>query len=247
MDRMLYIGMTGAKQIMQAQAVNANNLANVSTTGFKEDLVTFVSRPVEGAGYASRVNGVVKMQGVTMTPGSLVSTGRDLDVAISGPGWLVVLAPDGREKYTRVGTLDITPNGLLVTAGGLPVLGNGGAPIAIPPAEKVEIAQDGSISFRPLGQGPETITIIDRLKLVNPDVKELQKTGDGLFVLRSGENAEVDFSVRIQSGMIENSNVNAVSAMIDMIALARHFEMDVKIMKTAEELDNSSSKLLRLS
>lgn len=246
MDRMLYVAMSGARQTMLAQAANAHNLANVNTTAFREDLMAFTSHETNGPGYPSRVYALSEQGGANMNPGSIMATGRDLDVAVSGKGWIAVQAPDGGEGYTRAGDLRITPNGMLVNGAGHPVLGNTGAPVAIPPAEKVEIGNDGTISIRPRGQSPQTLAVVDRIKLVNPDDATLSKGEGGLMRMPAGEIAPPDAAVQLVSGSLETSNVNAVDAMVNMIALSRQFEAQVQMMKTAKENDSAAAQMLRL-
>lgn len=244
MDKMLYISMSGLKQIMQAQARNSHNLANVSTTGFKADLLSFRDVPVYGSGYASRSYSVASDNGVDLSVGGIISTKNDLDVAIKGKGFFVVQSPDGGEAYTRAGSMHTTQNGQLVNGAGYPVLGDGGA-ITIPPASKIEIGADGTISIVTKGQDSTSLAVIDRIKLVNPDTKDLIKNSNGLLVLKNGESAPVDAKVRVVSGFLETSNVNVIDAMVNMIELARNYEMQSKMMKKAEENDSVSSRLLR--
>ncbi len=246
MDRMLYVAMSGAGETLLAQSANNNNLANASTTGFLADLQQFRSMPVFGTGFPTRVHTMSERPQVDFTPGPIQSTGRDLDIAVKGEGWIGVQADDGGEAYTRAGDLQIDANGLLTTGRGLPVLGNSG-PIAIPPAEKIEIADDGTISVRPLGQAANELAVVDRIKLVNPPLSELKKGDDGLIRMKFDESAPVDAGVRLVSGALQGSNVNIVDAMVDMIELARRFEMQVKMMSTAEEMDRASASLLKLS
>lgn len=243
MDRLLYVAMSGARETVQAQSVNTQNLANASTTGFRADLQSFQSLPVNGPGYASRVYGIAAGQGVDTSPGSVMGTGRELDIAVNGDGWIAVQGPDGNEAYTRAGDLRVDSLGLLRTGAGRPVMGNG-APIAIPPAEKIEIAGDGTISIRPLGQN--TLAVVDRIKLVNPPPAQLQKGADGLVHLKGGDAAEADASVQLQVGALESSNVNTVEAMVNLIQLARQYETQVKMMANAEENDRASAQLMRM-
>ena len=245
MDKLLYVAMTGAKETMQAQAVNTNNLANASTTGFRADMEAFRSLPVHGPGHASRVYSVAGGAGIDFDSGTVVGTGRQLDMAIDGQGWIAVQSPDGNEAYTRAGDMHINSLGLLTTGAGHPVMGNGG-PIAIPPFEQIEIAGDGTISILPLGQAPTALAVVDRIKLVNPPASELEKGNDGLLRLRTGEPAVADSQVTLQTGALEASNVNTVEAMVNMIELARQFETQIKVMKSAEENDRASAQLMRL-
>ena len=181
-----------------------------------------------------------------LSPGSVTTTGAELDVSVNGDGWIGVQGSDGNEAYTRAGSLQITSSGALINSAGRPVLGNGG-PIAIPPAEKIEIGIDGTISIRPEGQTPSALVVVDRIKLVNPDQSQLFKGEDGLMRLQNGAIAAPDASVRLISGTLETSNVNAVDAMVNMIALSRQFEAEVKLIKVAEEIDSSSTQLMSIA
>lgn len=238
--------MSGAKQTLQAQASNSHNLANASTTGFREDLAQFRSMPVYGQGYPTRVYAMTERPGINFQTGSIQSTGRELDVAIKGEGWIAVQAKDGSEAYTRAGDLHLTAEGILETGTGLPVIGGGG-PIAIPPAQKLEIGTDGTISIIPLGDKANTLAVLDQIKLVKPPLGQLEKREDGLIHLKGGGVAEASIDVSLITGSIEGSNVNAVSAMVSMIELARQFEMQVKMMKTVEQNEAASAKLMQMS
>lgn len=245
MDKLLYISMNAAQQIVRAQAANSNNLANVNTTGFRADFEQFRSMPVFGDGMPSRVYSMAERPATDYQQGSVQTTGRELDISIQGEGFIAVQGKDGREGYTRAGDLHITETGQLTTGSGLTVLGEGG-PIAIPPSEKIEIGVDGSISVRPLGDVATDIALIDRIKLVKPDLSQLQKDSDGLLRLRNGDEAPLDADVRVASGTIEGSNVNAVGALVKMIELQRQYEMQVKMMKSADDNSAASARLMQL-
>jgi flagellar basal-body rod protein FlgF len=245
MDRFLYVAMTGAKETLRAQTANSHNLANASTTGFRADMSAFQSRAVVGSGHASRVYATNGTTGWDSSVGAQVSTGRDLDVAIQGDGFIAVQARDGREAYTRAGDLRVDPNGQLLNGSGLPVMGDGG-PISVPPHTSLTIAQDGTISIVPLGQGPETTASIGRLKLVNAPNEQLDRGEDGLFRMRDGSDLAADANVRVNSGVVESSNVNAADAMVNMIELARNFELQIKAIRTAEDNGAASAQLLRV-
>ncbi|MBF0255571.1 MAG: flagellar basal-body rod protein FlgF [Gammaproteobacteria bacterium] len=244
MDRMLYVAMSGAKETMLAQAANNNNLANVATTGFRADLQQFRSMPVFGDGHPTRVYALSERPATDFSQGPLVHTGRDLDVAINGQGWIAVQAKDGTEAYTRAGDLRTDVNGFLTTGTGLPVMGDGG-PIAIPPADKVIIAADGTISIRPPGANANELAIVERIKLVNPDLAQMRKGADGLIRPEDGQPAEADANVRLVQGAIEGSNVNPADALVDMIELSRRYELQVKMMKTADDNAQQSATIMR--
>ncbi len=246
MDRLLYTTMSGAKQIMRAQVSNTNNLANANTTGFRSDFESMRSMPVFGEGMPTRVYAMAERPGINFQHGSLETTSRDLDVAVRGEGWLAIEGADGEEAYTRAGNLQVTSLGQLVTANGHPVIGNGGA-IALPPYKKLEIAQDGTISIIPLEGGNNELAVVDRIKLVNPDLATLKKGEDGLLRLKEGGISPFDAKVSVIGGALEMSNVNAISEMVDMISLSRQFEAQWKLMKKAEELDSSTTQLLKIN
>ena len=196
MDEAVYLAMTGAKQTEYAQAINSNNLANISTTGFRADLHAFSSVPIEGPGVDSRINAVVDAYGTDFSQGPTAFTGRDLDVAIQGTGFIAVQAQDGLEAYTRAGDLRINSGGLLTTGAGHLVIGDGG-PVAIPPSANLLIGADGTVSVQPLGQGPEILAIVDRIKLVDPDISLLTKREDGLLHLPDDQIADANANVRL--------------------------------------------------
>lgn len=249
MDRSLYIAMNGAKQTLLAQTANANNLANTQTTGFKSDFEQFRAMPAFGPGYPTRVYAMTERPGSDLSSGGLQTTGRDLDVAINGEGWFAVQAADGSEAYTRAGDLRVTPQGLLENGAGQQVIGETGLPIAIPPAQKLEIGRDGTISIIPQGSNALTLVLVDRIKLVNPGNDNLEKREDGLMHPKQagGPPIQADANINLIQGALESSNVNAMSAMVEMIELSRNFELQSKVMKSADENAGVSAKLMQLA
>lgn len=246
MDKVVYLAMTGAKQTEYAQAINSNNLANISTVGFRADLHSFSSVPVEGPGVDSRVNAVVESYGTDFSQGATAFSGRDLDVAIQGSGFIAVQAADGSEAYTRAGDLRINSGGLLSTGAGHLVMGDGG-PVAIPPNANLLIGSDGTVSVQPLGQGPEILAIVDRIKLVDPEVALLSKGEDGLLRLADGEVADSSANVRLTSGALEQSNVNAARTLVNMIELSRQYEMQINTIRNAKENADAAAELLNVT
>ena len=246
MDKSLFISTTGASQNMLAQRAHANNLANVATTGFRRDFEQARSMPVFGDGLPTRVYAMTERPGTDLSAGVLQETGRDLDVAINGEGWIAVQAPDGGEAYTRAGSLQMDVFGILRTSSGLPVLGNAG-PIALPPADKIEIGTDGTITFRAQGEAPAVLAEVDRIKLVKPDQAAMHKGEDGLMRMNDGLEQPADGAVTLVTGFLEGSNVNAVEEMTAMLSLARQFELHIKMMRTAEENAQATNKLLQIS
>lgn len=246
MDRLIYTAMTGAKQILEQQATVTHNLSNVSTTGFRAQLDTFRAVPVVNAALPTRTFVVDSTVGNDFRAGPFQQTGRDLDVAIQGKGWLAVERADGTEGYTRSGSLKVNENGVLQTQSGLNVLGDGG-PISIPPDVHITIAKDGTISSVESGSKPGQTIQVGRLKLVNPDEANLKRADDGLFVTKDGEDVAADADVSLVSGAVEGSNVNVVDAMVNMITLARQFELHMNMLKHAESNAAKATEFLALS
>ena len=247
MDKLLYISMSGAKENLNATAVRANNLANAKTSGFKADIEQARSMQAFGEGMPTRVFSMTERPAQDFASGPLITTGRDLDVAVQDQGWLVVESKDGSPALSRAGSLQIDSTGMLRTSAGLLVLGDSG-PIALPiPIDKVKIGDDGVITVHPQGAPRNVIEEAGRLQLTNPDKTQLVKGEDGLFRLKGGGAFENDAKVSVASGMVEGSNVNTISEMVDLINLQRQFDTQVKMMKTAEEIDQSQDRLLRLS
>ncbi len=238
MDRMIYLSMSGAKATMQRQDTLANNLANVSTPGFRAELQAFRAVPVEGSGASTRVFSLETTTGYDATPGAITATGRNLDVAARGNAWLTVQALDGTEAYTRGGSLEVSNDGTLTTRSGLPVMGDGG-PLQVPPNSSVAIGADGTVSAKGV-DGKNTA--IGKLKLVTPEIP-LKRGEDGLFRGADGD-LSADDTARVQDGALEGSNVSAVESMVSMIAAARQFEAQMKMIQTAEADEKAAAQLL---
>jgi flagellar basal-body rod protein FlgF len=241
MDRMIYLSMSGAKATMQRQDTLANNLANASTVGFRAELAAFRAVPVQGSGASTRVYALESTPGYDASAGQVSATGRNLDVAVKGNSWLAVQGLDGTEAYTRAGALDVATDGTLVTQGGLTVLGDGG-PIQVPPNTEVSIGTDGTVSS--IANGGKA-TPIGKLKLVTPE-QPLQRGTDGLFRSPEGD-LSADPAARVQDGALEGSNVSPVENMVAMIAAARQFEAQMKMLQTAESDEKTAQSLLSMS
>jgi flagellar basal-body rod protein FlgF len=246
MDRLIYTAMTGAKHAFLQQAGVAQNLANASTTGYRAMEHKFRAVPIQGEGAPTRAFVVDASVADVFDQGPMMATGRPLDVAVRGAGWIAVEGSDGKEAYTRAGNLQTNANGLLQTAGGLNVVGDGG-PLAVPPDNRVTIAPDGTVSTVPLFGVPNNVSVVGRIKLVNPPESELVRGADGLFRLKSGNPADTDETVKLASETLEGSNVNPVDAMVSMISLARQFEMQIKMLQTADTNASKASQILSMN
>ncbi|MRW83313.1 flagellar basal-body rod protein FlgF [Pseudoduganella sp. FT26W] len=246
MDRLVYTAMTGARHVMEQQATVSNNLANATTTGFRAQLDTFRAVPVVSEGLPTRAFVVDSTVGTDFRSGPIETTGRPLDIAIRDQGMIAVQSADGSEAYTRNGSLKVTENGILQTTSGQTVIGDGG-PIAVPPDTKITIASDGTISVTDDNYAPGPSNVLGRIKLVNPDTKTLLRGDDGLFRQADGTPAQADANVRVVDGAVEGSNVNPVDSMVNMISLARQFEMQMSLMKNAENNAAKATQILALS
>ncbi|MRW92107.1 flagellar basal-body rod protein FlgF [Duganella sp. FT80W] len=246
MDRLIYTAMTGARHTMEQQATVSNNLANATTTGFRAQLDAFRAVPVVSDGLPTRAFVVDSTVGSDFRSGPIETTGRALDIAIRDQGMLAVQSADGSEAYTRNGSLKINENGILQTTSGQTVVGDGG-PIAVPPDTNITIASDGTVSVINDTYQPGPSNVLGRLKLVNPDTKTLLRGDDGLFRQADGTPAQNDATVRVVDGALEGSNVNPVDSMVDMISLARSFEMQMSLLKNAENNAAKATQILALS
>jgi flagellar basal-body rod protein FlgF len=248
MDNFLYISMSGAKENMNALAIHGNNLANASKTGFKSDFEQARSLQIHGHGLPTRVFAVTESPGQNFDSGIVYSTGRDLDVAIEGEGWFVVKSDLGDQGLTRSGDFKIDVDGFLIDPKGQRILDDQGEDIYIPmPIDKFNIRKDGVIEVRPQGAPPDGMEEIAKLKLVNPDVRDLMRGADGLFRRIDGQETQVSNEVVVSNGTLEASNVNLSSELVNLINLQRSFEMQIKMMKNAEEIDKGAEVLLRMS
>ena len=243
MDRLIYTAMTGASATMGQEAAVAHNMANATSTGFKTELHKLRAVQVQNAQMPTRAFVVDASVSDDFSTGPLQHTNRPLDMAVQGKGWFAVQMPDGTEGYTRNGNFEINANGILQTRTGLPVLGSGG-PVTLPPDVEVAIGTDGTISTVPRTGARNSTSTVDQLKLVNPPETELVRGGDGYFRLAGGNPAPADPAVRVASGYLEGSNVNVVEQMVSMISLARQYEMQTKMLSTAQEMDRAASQLV---
>lgn len=245
MDRLIYTAMTGARHVLDQQATVSNNLANATTNGFRAQIDAFRAVPVVADGLNTRAFVVDSTVGSNFSAGPMQTTGRPLDIAIREQGWFAVQSADGSEAYTRNGSLRVNENGLLQTTSGQNLIGEGG-PIAVPPDTNITIASDGTVSTVSTEFQPGPSNVLGRLKLVNPPTAGLLRGDDGLFRQADGTPAQNDPAVRIVDGVVEGSNVNPVESMVNMISLARQFEMQMSLLKNAENNAAKATQILAL-
>ncbi len=242
----LWIAATGARAVLQRQTVVANNLANADTTGYRSAQPQFRALPVYGEPLPSNAYVATQSNTTDFRQGPMVHTGRNLDVAVQGPGWLAVQTAGGATAYTRNGDLRISGSGLLVTSDGHPVLGQSGSPISLPQLQSIQIGADGTISGVPAGSQPNALVVLGRIQLVNPPAAQLQRGPDGLFRDTQGP-AQADPAVQVASGVLEGSNVNPVQAMVQMLDNTRAFEMQTKLMQSVDQNQQAAEQLLNVS
>ena len=248
MDKALYVAMTGASASLQAQTTVSHNLANSDTPGFKAALANTEAFAVRGPGYASRIDAMHVDAGFNRRVGAQHFTGNALDLSLQPGNWLAVQARDGTEGYTRAGALTVTPNGQLVTPSGNPVLDENNNPVAVPPHQAIEVGHDGTVSIIPLGEGPQTMAMVARLKVVQAPDERLERGLDGLFRNTDPQQPFVPATGKaMDSGMLEASNVDAAGALVQMIQLQRQYEMQVKVIKNGDENARAANSLLRLN
>lgn len=248
MDKALYVAMTGARASLQAQGTVAHNLSNVDTKGFKAALAGTEAFKIPGKGFPSRVDAVLMDPGFDARTGTQMVTGRSLDVSLQPGRWLAVQAADGSTAYTRNGELSVTPNGQLVTAGGRPLLDENGNPLAIPPAQSIDIGADGTVSIVPQGEGPQTMAMVGRMRIIDVPAAQLLRGADGLMRPQDPRQPAPPMAQgnSLTTGVVEGSNVDAAGALVQMIQLQRQFEMQVKVIRSGDEMAQSSNQLLRL-
>lgn len=248
MDHILYTAMSGARQSMEQQSVVSNNLANATTAGFRAQLHALRAVPVRGDGLLpTRASVMASTPGSDFSTGPVNATGRDLDVAIQGDAWLAVQDAGGEEAYTRRGDLQVDATGV-ITSGGRPAIGEAG-PIVVPLGASLSMGADGTVSAIGAGEDPEALVQVGRLKLVTPGEAGLRRGEDGLFrappdVAGNVDPLPRDESARVISGALEGSNVSAVESMVAMIDNARRYEMQIKVIESADENARRADRLL---
>lgn len=246
MDRMLYVAMSGAKEVMLSQANNSNNLANANTDGFKQDFNIFRAQHMQGPGWNSRAYSMDERPATDFTAGAIKVTGNDLDLVTKADGYLAVQTPAGDEGFIRSASLVVREDGSLVDVEGNPILNEGGAPVNIPPHKSIAFGNDGTISIVPADAEGNQMVVLDQLRLVKPDHKDLEKGLDGFIRQKPGLAVPEQANVQLISGALESSNVNTAEALVNMIELSRKYEMQIKMMTTTKTHAQKSDTLLSL-
>jgi flagellar basal-body rod protein FlgF len=245
-QQLFYLVMAGLDATMDRVTAATNNLANRGTAAFKAQKPVFQAMPLYGQGMPDRVIVAATEEGADFRSGAIQKTGRDLDVAVKGPGWLIVQAPDGNPALSRNGSLAISSGGILQNSEGHVVLGEGFSPIVLPALQSITIGDDGTVSGVLLGQSPDQITALNRVMLANPPTGELQRRADGLFEDQAAP-PQPDSQVRLQVGALEDSNADTVSMMMNMIENTRIFQMQTEMVRMALTTGQGQSSPLTLT
>jgi flagellar basal-body rod protein FlgF len=245
MDRLIYTSLTAMRGSMARQTAVANNLANAQTTGFRGEIARAQAVWLDGQGTDARAFGVEEVVGADMRPGTVIATGRDLDIALQGDALLAVQAADGSDAYTRRGDLQLSASGLLTTGDGHPVLGDGG-PITLPPADSIAIEGDGRILIVPQGGDASQPQEVGRLRLATSAGLEIVKGLDGLFRTSDGGVLPDDPDARLVARSLEGSNVNPTAALVEMIEASKAWDTHLKLISSARELDSAGASLMQL-
>ena len=245
MDKLVYTAATGLKAHLASQAAIANNMANASTVGFRADRVVFDRLSLKGSPLETREPTSADVLDADRATGAIQQTGRSLDVAMTGDSWLAVQSPDGKEAYTRRGDLQVAASGVLQTGDGFIVQGQAG-PITVPPHDSLTISADGTISIVPQGGDAKNPQVLDRLKLVDTKGTATLKGLDNLLRVKGGGTLPANLDAKVQGGALEGSNVNMTQALVDMIENQRSYEVQANLMKSAKDMDESSTSVMRL-
>lgn len=245
MDRLIYTSLAAMRGSMSRQTAIANNLANAQTPGFRADMASAQALWLDGSGLDARAMSSEEVLGADMKAGTVTQTGRDLDIAMQGDALLVVQAKNGEEAYTRRGDLQISPSGLLTTGDGIPVQGTQG-PVTIPPADAINIDQEGRVWIVPQGGDPENPQEVDRLRLATPTGSDIAKGLDGLFRVKGGGILPDDPEARLLTRSIEGSNVTATTALVEMIEASRSWDTQLKMISDARDMDSATANLMQL-
>ncbi|KIS42132.1 flagellar basal body rod protein FlgF [Kosakonia radicincitans] len=245
MDRAIYTAMGAANAALNRQAVTANNLANTSTNGFRAQIAAYRAIPVHGPSVETRTMVAASTPWSDDTMGAINPTGRDLDVALPQNGWLAVQLPDGSEGYTKDGNIEVDAEGTLRVRG-MPLMGDGGV-VTVPPQAKLTIAPDGTITALGAGDEPTAVAQVGRLKMVNASPALLKNGDDGLFHIAdptTPATLPADANLKLMPGMLEGSNASPMKSMVEMIATARGFDMNMKVITTVDDNEKSANQLL---
>ena len=249
MDRLIYTALSGQKFIDQRVQQISNEIANVSTAGFKRAFAAATETyRYDGDGFTSRFVPVVKPSSrVDMNAGPMMSTGRPLDVALNGNQLFAVLSKNGEIAYTRRGDVSIDVNGALKIGSGELLVSDTNEPITVPPLAEIKIGPDGTVLTKQVGGDAVIFQPLARLQVVEADPSKVNLRTDGLYESSDRQPFPAAQTPAVASGVLEGSNANLFGSMVDMISMSRRYEMQVKVLKQASDLAERSQSLARLN
>ena len=235
MDISSYVLLSQEQALRRRLDVAANNMANMSTVGFKRERPVFreyVEQQTEAAVKDARKTSFVLDYGAMhdTAAGSFQSTGNPMDVMIDGPGYLSVEAPGGGTAFTRAGFVKLNEAGELTTAGGQRLLGEGGRPIAVAADQlaTLSIGGDGSVMGKDGPIGRLTVTVFADERMVTP-------RGDGLMA-GTGGRALTAAETKLKTGGIEASNVEPIVETTQMVEILRAYQSSMKMSQDIDDL-----------
>lgn len=246
MDRLIYTAYSGMTGSTTRQRVIASNMANAQTVGFRAEMLNAVPMTLKGPSLEARAMTEGEVRGASMKQGAMVQTGNPLDIAMTGRDMLAVQAADGTEAYTRRGDLSVDPTGVLVNGDGRPVIGDGG-PVTVPPGAKVSIGPDGGVLVADPDNPGQAPALVATIKIASTEGSRIEKGLDGLFRVVGGGVLPTNEDTKIQTGTLEQSNVDPTAILVEMVEAQRLFDMRTKLVSTAREVDEGSAALMRIT
>ena len=245
MERLVQVTSNSMRIHAENQRLIAAGLANQNTIAFKRDYANSSSAYFAGPEGADRVYPTRSENAVDLDVGKVIPTENPMDVAIEGNGFIATKKDNGEDRLSRRGDLRVGADRLLRNGEGLLVQGDVGN-ITVPPHETMEVTRDGTILVRPPGsEVTAPATAIGRLKLVNVIPANVAKGPDGLLQTRDKSVPQADANITLNTKGLEASNVSPIETMVEMLNASRNFELNVKLLATAKELDAETSKLMR--
>jgi len=248
MDRSIYTALNSMNILRDNQSVTAQNLANISVTGYRKDVsINFSSVYLDrDKGIDPRVMALQEPGGFDNTPGPMQQTGAPLDLAVDGSGYFIVKPANGEISLSRRGDFTVSADGTLRDGTGTQPLSTDLQPITVPPHRRISVSGDGIINIEPLN-GPigQTVRVAQIATTFGSEVP-LAKTVDGFVRPIDGSVPTPDNRTLLLSGFLEGSNVKSVDELVSGIEQSRAYEINVKFVTTAKEIDEATASLMRM-
>ncbi len=248
MDRSIYTALNSMNILRDNQSVTAQNLANISVTGFQKDIqINFASVYLDrDKGIDPRVLALQEPGGFDSTPGPVQQTGAPLDLAVDGTGYFIVKPANGKIALSRRGDFTVSADGTLRDGTGTQPISVDLEPITVPPHRKISISGDGIIEIEPLNAPLGQTVRVGQIATTFGSEVPLAKTIDGFVRPIDGSIPEPDNRTILLSGFLEGSNVQSVDELVTGIDQSRTYEINVKFISTAQEIDEASASLMRM-